>query len=136
MRREKKVAWCSGGIPQKNLFMLKLFWGMIILSFDDVEHLLEGILAGLRARKEIEPLRKENSDLKEKISTAEKNFQKLSAEKNSLEKNFGDLKIERDNFCLFLESVFKISREQARLKLRLREFFFHSYVKNFSKMCP
>ena len=38
------------------------------MDFDDVEHLLEGVLAGLKARKEIEPLRKKNSELEGKIT--------------------------------------------------------------------
>ncbi|MBQ3444753.1 MAG: hypothetical protein IJG33_16095 [Selenomonadaceae bacterium] len=33
------------------------------MNFDDVEHLLEGLLAGLKARKEIEPLRKRLAEL-------------------------------------------------------------------------
>ena len=91
-----------------------------------MEQLLEGILAGLRARKEIEPLRKENSDLKEKISTAEENFKKLSAEKNSLEKNLDDLKIERGKLNSQLENIRadyekKISELQQKFSAELAE---------------
>ena len=63
------------------------------MNFDDVEHLLEGVLAGLKARKEIEPLRKrlaeleaenqrlaplarERDDFKQQLDEANENFAK------------------------------------------------------------
>lgn len=61
------------------------------MNLDDLENLLEGVLAALKARKEIEPLRKENSELRQKLETVENDCKKLSEEKNSLQKNFDDL---------------------------------------------
>lgn len=62
------------------------------MNLDDLENLLEGVLAALKARKEIEPLRKENFKLRQKLETVENSFEKLSEEKNSLQKNFDSLK--------------------------------------------
>ena len=68
------------------------------MNFDDIEKILEGILAGLKARKEIEPLRQklaeletsnaalisERDELREKISVLQTRFDELAnVQKNS-----------------------------------------------------
>ena len=68
------------------------------MNFDDVEHLLEGVLAGLKARKEIEPLRQKNSELKEKITA-------LIDDKNFLTRQVDSLTNERDDFKSQLDAV-------------------------------
>lgn len=61
------------------------------MNFDDVEHFLEGILAGLKARKEIAPLQ-------EKISKLIDERERLAADKISLNRQVETLTNQRDNF--------------------------------------
>ena len=84
--------------------LIKIFGGKFMMNFDDIEKLFEGVLAGLKARKEIEPLREKNSELENKVSELEvelqeKNFnaEKLFAELAEVKKNLADLQNKFDN---------------------------------------
>lgn len=71
------------------------------MNFDDVEVFLEGILTGLKARKEIEPLRQKVSELE----TANAN---LTSERDEFREKCSNLQTQIDE----LENEQKISRQQ------------------------
>lgn len=74
------------------------------MNFDDLEKILEGILAGLKARKEIEPLRQKISELKttnanltserdelnEKISNLQTRLEELTTEQKNSRRQLDD----------------------------------------------
>lgn len=66
--------------------------------FDDVEHFLEGVLDGLKARKEIEPLRKKIAELESQITDLTNERDALDAEKNSLIQQAESLTYQRNDF--------------------------------------
>lgn len=66
--------------------------------FEDVEHFLEGVLDGMKARKEIEPLRKKIAELESKITDLATERDSLDADKKSLSQQVADLTNQRDNF--------------------------------------
>lgn len=63
------------------------------MNFDDLEKILEGILAGLKARKEIEPLRQKISDANAALEDEQKNSrQQLAAARENFEQELREQK--------------------------------------------
>ena len=96
------------------------------MNFDDVEHLIEGVLVGLRARKEIEPLRKKNAELEGKITALidEKNF--LTQQIDSLTNDCDELKRDKENLRGQLDN----QREEFNRQLAAAEEDFNRREEN------
>ena len=96
------------------------------MNFDDVEHLIEGVLVGLRARKEIEPLRKKNAELEGKITALidEKNF--LTQQIDSLTNDCDELKRDKENLRGQLDN----QREEFNRQLAAAEDDFNRREEN------
>lgn len=96
------------------------------MNFDDVEHFLEGILAGLKARKEIEPLREKVSELEGKITSLVGERDNLAAENKSLLQQVDRLTDERNDFENQLETA---QNDFNRREENLREEFNREFDK-------
>lgn len=96
------------------------------MSLDDFEKLLEGILSGLKARKDIAPLRKENSELQDKLSTLTEKHGELEKKFKSLSQSFDELKNVQSDFDK------KISKLQK--KLSAAEDVANYYSENFGDL--
>ena len=87
------------------------------MNFDDVEHFLEGILTGLKARKEIEPLREKVSELEGKITALVGERDNLDAQNKSLLQQVERLTDERNDFENQLDEAQKnFNRREENLR--------------------
>ena len=68
------------------------------MNFDDLEFLLEGLLDGLKARKQIEPLRQKLSELAATNAALTAERDKLRKENSSLRARLDELSEARDDF--------------------------------------
>ncbi len=90
-------------------------------KFDDIEHLVEGVLVGLRARKEIEPLRKRISELEKAIEAFREECIKLREERDFEADLYKALKNDYDEINQQLDDEQKISSELKRSVKALSE---------------